>query len=80
MLYFRSIKKGLDMSKLDLTLTEQVFPELNKMNKELIDVNDTFMKQSNSDSLNPMGLDLQIWREIFEEDQVKIHGCRCGCR
>ena len=80
MLYFRTIKKGLDMSKLDLTLKEKVFPELNKMNKALIDVNDTFMKQSKSDSLHPMELDLQIWREIFEEDQVKIHGCRCGCR
>lgn len=80
MLYFRTIKKGLDMSKLDLTLTEKVLPELNKMNKVLIDVNDTFMKQSNSDSLKPTELDLQIWREIFEEDKVKIYGCRCGCR
>ena len=80
MLYFRTIKKGLVMSKLDLTLTQKVLPGLNKMNKELIDVNDTFMKQSNSDSLKPTELDLEIWREIFEEDQVKIHGCRFGCR
>jgi hypothetical protein len=80
MLYFRSIKKGLEMSKLDLTPTEQVLPGFNKMNKELIDVNDTFMKQSNSDSIKPTELDLEIWREIFTEDQVKIHGCRCGCR
>jgi len=65
------------MSKLDLTLTESVLPGLNKMN---IDVNDTFMKRSNNDSLKPTELELEIWREIFKEDQVKIHGCRCGCR
>ncbi len=65
------------MSKLDLTLTEKVLPGLNKMN---IDVNDTFMKQSNRDRLKPTEQDLEIWREIFKEDQVKIHGCRCGCR
>jgi len=68
------------MSKLDLTLTEEVLPALNKMKHDLIDVNDTFMNKSNIDSLKPMELDLQIWREIFEEDQVKIHGCMCGCR
>ena len=65
------------MSKLDLTLTENVLPVLNKMN---IDVNDTFMKRSNRDSLKPTELELEIWREVFKEDQVKIHGCRCGCR
>ena len=65
------------MSKLDLTLTENVLHGLNKMN---IDVNDTFMKRSNRDSLKPTELELEIWREIFKEDQVKIHGCRCGCR
>jgi hypothetical protein len=65
------------MSKLDLTLTESVLPGLNKMN---IDVNDTFMKRSNRDSLKPTELELEIWREVFKEDQVKIHGCRCGCR
>lgn len=65
------------MSKLDLTLTENVLPGLNKMN---IDVNDTFMKRSNGDSLKPTELELEIWRDVFKEDQVKIHGCRCGCR
>lgn len=80
MLYFRTIKKGLKMSKLDLTLAENVWPALNKMNNNLIDINDTFMKQSQSDLLKPMEPDLQLWREIFEEDQVKIYGCRCGCR
>lgn len=65
------------MSKLDLTLTEKVVSGLNKMN---VDVNDTFMKQSNRDRMKPTELDLEIWREIFKEDQVKIHGCRCGCR
>jgi hypothetical protein len=65
------------MSKLDLTLTENVLPGLNKRN---IDVNDTFMKRSNGDSLKPTELELEIWRDVFKEDQVKIHGCRCGCR
>ncbi len=80
MLYHKTIKKGLDMSKLDLTLTERVLFKLKKVKNELIDVNDTFMNKSNSDSLKPTELDLEIWREIFKEDQVVIHGCRCGCR
>ena len=72
-----SLQKGLKMSKLDLTLAETVLQGLNKMN---IDVNDTFMKRSNRDNMKPSEMELEIWREIFKEDQVKIHGCRCGCR
>ena len=79
MLYIRTIKKGLDMSKLDLTLTEKALSELNKTNKELIDVNDTFMNKSINDSLNPMEIDLEIWREIFKEDQVVVNECSCSC-
>ncbi len=79
MLHIRTIKKGLDMSKLDLTLTAKVLPELNKTNKELIDVNDTFINKPNNDSLNPMDIDLEIWREIFKEDQVVVNECSCSC-
>lgn len=64
------------MSKLDLTLTENVLHGLNKINNDLIDIK----KRSYSDSLKPTEMELEIWREIFKEDQVKIHGCRCGCR
>ncbi|EIF52051.1 hypothetical protein [Sulfurovum sp. AR] len=64
------------MSKLDLRLTENVLPGLNKINNDLIDVK----KRSHGDSSKLMESDLEIWREIFKEDQVKIHGCRCGCR
>lgn len=64
------------MSKLDLTLTENVLPGLNKINNDLIDVK----KRPHSDLLKPTEMELEIWREIFKEDQVKIHGCRCGCR
>ncbi len=64
------------MSKLDLTLTENVLTGLNKINNDLIDVK----KRPHSDLLKPTEMELEIWREIFKEDQVKIHGCRCGCR
>jgi hypothetical protein len=64
------------MSKLDLTLTGNVLPGLNKINNDLIDVK----KRPHSDRLKPTEMELEIWREIFKEDQVKIHGCRCGCR
>ncbi len=64
------------MSKLDLTLTENVLPGLNKINNDLIDVK----KRSHRDNMKPSEMELEIWREIFKEDQVKIHGCRCGCR
>ncbi len=64
------------MSKLDLTLTENVLTGLNKINNDLIDVK----KRPHSDLLKPTEMELEIWREIFKEDQVKIYGCRCGCR
>ncbi|UPT78257.1 hypothetical protein MN086_03715 [Sulfurovum sp. XGS-02] len=64
------------MSKLDLTLTENVLTGLNKINNDLIDVK----KRPHSNLLKPTEMELEIWREIFKEDQVKIHGCRCGCR
>ncbi len=64
------------MSKLDLALTENVLTGLNKINNDLIDVK----KRPHSDLLKPTEMELEIWREIFKEDQVKIHGCRCGCR
>jgi len=71
--------KGSNMSRLDIVLRENILPEYNKSNNDLIDA-DTFMDKLNRISLNPTESELEIWREIFEEDKVKIYGCRCGCR
>ena len=64
------------MSRLDLTLTEKVLLELNEMNKDLVDVNDTFLNQESVNGLKQMDIDLQDWLEVFEEDQVTLQGCR----
>ncbi|MCO4845265.1 MAG: hypothetical protein KC427_04525 [Sulfurovum sp.] len=64
------------MSKLDLTLTEKVLPELNEMNKDLVDVNDAFLNHEHINDLKKMDIDLQDWLEVFEEDQVTVQGCR----
>jgi hypothetical protein len=64
------------MSKLDLTLTEKVSLELNEMKKDLANINDEFMNQEAKNSFNKMDIDLQEWLEVFEEDQVRLEGCR----
>ncbi len=64
------------MSRLDLTLTEKVLPELNETNKDLVDVNDALLNQESINDLKKMDIDLQDWLEVFEEDQVKVQGCR----
>ncbi len=64
------------MSKLDLTLQEKTLLELNEINKDLVDVNDTLSNQENVNDFKKMDIDLEDWLEIFEEDQVKLQGCR----
>ena len=64
------------MSKLDLTLQEKTLLELNDMNKDLVNVNDTLSNQESVNGFNEMDIDLQGWLEVFEEDQVRVEGCR----
>ena len=64
------------MSKLDLAPTEEVMIKLNEMNKELLDVHDTFLNQASVNDFNKQDIDLQDWLEVFEEDQVTLQGCR----
>lgn len=71
--------KGSNMSRLDMLLREKVLPGYNKMDNRLIEA-DTFMDKLNRVRTKPTESELEIWREIFEEDKVKIYGCRCGCR
>ena len=64
------------MSKLDLALTEKVLLEVNEMNKDSVDVNDAFLNQESINGIKKTDIDLQDWLEVFEEDQVKLQGCR----
>ena len=64
------------MSKLDLTLQKKTLLELNEMNKDLVNVNDTLSNQESVNSFKKMDIDLQDWLEVFEEDQVTVEGCR----
>jgi len=64
------------MSKLDLALTEKVLVEVNEMNKDSVDVNDAFLNQESINGIKKTDIDLQDWLEVFEEDQVKLQGCR----
>ena len=64
------------MSKLDLTLQKKTLLELNEMNKDLVNVNDTLSNQESINSFKKMDIDLQDWLEVFEEDQVTVEGCR----
>lgn len=64
------------MSKLDLALTEKVLLEVIEMNKDSVDVNDAFLNQESINGIKKTDIDLQDWIEVFEEDQVKLQGCR----
>ena len=64
------------MSKLDLTLQEKTLLELNEMNKDFVNVNDTLSNQESVNGFKKMDIDLQDWLDVFEEDQVTLEGCR----
>ena len=58
------------MSRLDMVLREKILPGYNKMENDLIEA-DTFMDKLNRVRTKPTESELEIWREIFEEDKVK---------
>lgn len=68
--------KGLKMSKLDLTVQEKTLLKVNEMQKNLINSNKESLSQEGIDGSNKMDIDLKDWIEVFEEDQVKLQGCR----
>ena len=64
------------MSRLDLTLQEEVLLQTNELYKELTKSNASFLNEEEIDSFGQKDIDLKEWLEIFEEDQVKLQGCR----
>jgi len=72
--------KGSYMSRLDVIETNKAFVEHNEIVKELIEVNDTFLKSENIHIIDKEEIDPQDWIEIFTEDQVKVEECSCRCR
>jgi len=64
------------MSRLDFTVQEKVYFELNKQNRTTADTDSKFLKENDTLSKMQEEIDLQDWLEIFEEDQVKLQGCR----
>lgn len=67
------------MSKLDLALQEKTLGKVSEIHKDLVNINKESMDQKGTkgiDGFNKMDIDLQVWMEIFEEDQVTVEGCR----
>ena len=64
------------MSRLDVVETEQTLLEQSEIEKELIDLNDLLLVHEKSLNLDREVIDPKDWIEIFEEDQVKMVGCR----
>lgn len=68
------------MSRLDVVETNRAFVENNEIVKELIEVNDAFLKAEHTHIINEEEIGPQDWIEIFIEDQVKVEECSCRCR
>lgn len=63
--------KGLQMSKLDIVQKETISLNVNQTQQGLPHVDESSLNQVNQDLL-------QAWREVFEEDRVKvIEVCCC---
>ena len=72
----KNIKKGSYMSRLDVLETEKTLLEQNEIKKDLIDLTDLLLVHEKKVNLRKEEIDPQDWLEVFEEDQVKLEGCR----
>ena len=68
--------KGSYMSRLDVLETEKTLLEQNEIKKDLIDLTDLLLVHEKKVNLRKEEIDPQDWLEVFEEDQVKLEGCR----
>lgn len=68
------------MSRLDVVETNRAFVEHNEIVKELIDMNDAFLKAENIHIIDEEEIGPQDWIEVYIEDQVKVEECSCRCR
>lgn len=68
--------KGSYMSRLDVLETEKTLLEQNEIEKDLIDLTDLLLVHEKKVNLRKEEIDPQDWIEVFEEDQVKLQGCR----
>lgn len=68
------------MSRLDVVETNRAFVENNEIVKELIEVNDAFLKAENIHIIDEEVIGPQDWIEIYLEDQVKVVECSCRCK
>jgi microcompartment protein CcmL/EutN len=68
------------MSRLDVLETNKAFVEHNEIVKELIEVNDAFLKAKHIHIIDNEEIGPQDWIEIYLEDQVKVEECSCRCR
>ena len=64
------------MSRLDVLETEKTLLEQNEIEKGLIDLTDLLLVHEKKVNLRKEEIDPQDWLEVFEEDQVKLEGCR----
>ena len=72
--------KGSKMSRLDVLETNKVFVEHNEIVRELIEVNDAFLKAEPIHIIDTEEIGPQDWIEIFAEDEVKVEECSCRCK
>jgi len=72
----KNFVKGSHMSRLDVVETEKSLLEQREREEELIDVNDLLLIHEKRVNLPKEEIDPRDWLEVFEEDQVKLQGCR----
>ena len=72
--------KGSKMSRLDVLETNKALVDYNETIKELIELNDAFLKQEHIRIIDKEKIDPQEWIDIYTEDEVKVEECSCRCK
>ena len=64
------------MSRLDFVQQKALWLKIKQSHQKMVDLPDALADQNKIDNAEEEAIDLNEWIAIFEEDQVKIEGCR----
>jgi len=64
------------MSTFDLEQRDKALVQVAKKNQTLFDQQPVSLKDTSANELEDLSINLQEWRDIFEEDLVQIEFCQ----
>ena len=64
------------MSRLDFVQQKALWLKIKQSHQKMFGLQDAFINQNKVNNAEEEAIDLNEWIAIFEEDQVKMEGCR----